>query len=71
MIWLSSLVGILARPAMDTRAAVAANSGCQRADSDIAGEPAATGTGFLLVARAHADCDALPGPALTPKRVNG
>ena len=71
MIWLSSLVGILARPAMDTRAAVAANSGCQRADSHIAGEPAATGTGFLLVARAHADCDALPGPALTPKRVNG
>jgi hypothetical protein len=56
---------------MDTRAAVAANSGCQRADSDIAGEPAATGTGFLVVARAHADCDASPGPALTPKRVNG
>ena len=63
MIWSSSLVGILARPAMDTRAAVAANSG-QRVDSDIGGEPATTVTGFLLVARANADCVAPPGPAL-------
>ena len=48
---------------MDTRAAVAANSG-QRVDSDIGGEPATTVTGFLLVARANADCVAPPGPAL-------
>jgi len=53
MIWSSSIVGIVARPAMDTRAAVAANSG-------TGGEPATTGTGFLLVARAHADSVGAP-----------
>ncbi len=50
------------RPAVDSG---------QRVDSDIGGEPAATGTGFLLVVRANANGVAPPGPALTPERVSG